>query len=94
MAFALVAAATLDSLKIYTQTAQNFYGRLVSVRGDVNADGLFSPADVVIELNCVFLPPGNCPLDRTDLDCNGLVQVADVIHTLNRVFFGAPALCP
>jgi len=90
----LVAATTLDSLKIYTQTAQNFYRRLVSVRGDLNADGFFSPADVVMELNCVFLSPENCSLDRTDLDCNGLLQLADVIHTLNRVFFGAPVLCP
>lgn len=94
IAFALVAATSLDSLKIYTQTAQNVYRRITSTRGDLNLDGRFSPADVVLELYCVFLSQGNCSLDRTDLDCNGVADINDVIHVLNRVFFGIPALCP
>ncbi|MCI0405149.1 MAG: hypothetical protein L0209_03595, partial [candidate division Zixibacteria bacterium] len=93
-AFALVAAKTLDSLKIYTQTAQNVYRRLVSAKGDVNADGFFSPADVVLELNCVFLSQGDCKLNRTDLDCNGILQLADVVLAVNRVFLGIPPPCP
>jgi hypothetical protein len=93
-AFVLVAAASLDSLEIYTQTARTVYGRLVSTRGDLNADGVFSPADVVMELNCLFLIPGNCPLERTDLDCDGQLKMADVIYVLNRVFLGTAALCP
>ncbi len=93
-AFALVAAKTLDSLKIYTQTAQNIYRRLVSAKGDVNADGFFSPADVVLELNCVFLSQGDCKLNRTDLDCNGILQLADVVLAVNRVFLGIPPPCP
>jgi len=93
-AFALVAATTLDSLKSYTQTAQNIYRRLTSVKGDVNADGFFSPADVVLELNCVFLSQGDCPLDRTDLDCNGILQMADVVWAVNRVFLAIPPPCP
>ncbi|HXF48851.1 MAG TPA: S8 family serine peptidase [Verrucomicrobiae bacterium] len=94
LAFALVAAATLDSLKTYTQTAQNIYRRLVSAKGDVNADGFFSPADVVLELNCVFLMTGDCSLNRTDLDCNGILQLADVVLAVNRVFLGIPPPCP
>ncbi|MGE5692993.1 MAG: S8 family serine peptidase, partial [Candidatus Zixiibacteriota bacterium] len=94
VAFALVAATALDSLKIYTRTARHMYGRLVSARGDLNADGWFSPADVVLELNCVFLPSANCPSDRADLNCDGIINPADATHVLNRVFFGTPALCP
>ncbi|MGH8003135.1 MAG: S8 family peptidase, partial [Limisphaerales bacterium] len=92
-AFALVAATTLDSLKIYTQTAQNTYRRIVSLKGDLNADGRFSPADVVLELNCVFLSTGDCPLERADLDCNGMLQMPDIVHALNRVFLGTAAPC-
>jgi hypothetical protein len=92
--FALVAATTLDSLKIYTQTAQHAYGRLVSARGDLNADGRFSPADVVLELNCVFLSSANCPLDRADLNCDGIINAVDAAHVLNRVFYGMSAICP
>ncbi len=94
LAFVLVAATTLDSLKSYTQTAQNIYRRIASTRGDLNSDGRFSPADVVLELNCVFLPPGNCPLARTDLDCSGVADIADVVHVINRVFLGTPSPCP
>ena len=93
-AFALVAATTLDSLKTYTQTAQNIYRRLTSVRGDVNFDGRFSAADVVLELYCVFGSRGNCSLDRTDLDCNGASNANDIIHLINRVFLGIPPPCP
>jgi hypothetical protein len=93
IAFALVAATTLDSLKSYTQTAQNIYRRIASIKGDLNADGSFSPADVVLELNCVFLSNGSCPLERADLDCNGLLQIPDIVHVLNRVFLGNPAPC-
>ncbi len=94
IAFALVAATTLDSLKAYTQTAQNIYRRLVSIKGDLNADGRFSAVDVVLELLCVFLSQGDCALDRTDLNCDGIAHPIDVVHVLNRVFFGTPALCP
>lgn len=93
-AFALVAATTLDSLKAYAQSAQVTYGRIVSARGDLNADGHLSPADVVLELMCVFYSLGDCPAFRADLDCDGTVDIVDVVYLLNRVFYGAPALCP
>jgi hypothetical protein len=94
IAFALVAAATLDSLKIYTQTAQDIYRRLTSTKGDLNTDGRFSPADVVLELVCLFFFQGNCALERTDLDCNGVLELADIIHLINRVFLAIPHPCP
>lgn len=93
LAFALVAAATLDSLKIYTQTAQNIY-RWMAYAGDLNADGLFRPSDVVLELYCVFLSQGDCPLFRTDLNCSGGADPPDVAYLLNRVFKGILSACP
>ncbi|MCI0330047.1 MAG: S8 family serine peptidase [candidate division Zixibacteria bacterium] len=94
IAFALVAATTLDSLKTYTQTAQNIYRRLTSARGDVNFDGRFSGADVVTEIYCVFLNQGNCPLERADMNCDGMVTANDIIYLINRVFLEIPPLCP
>jgi hypothetical protein len=60
----------------------------------LNADGRFSPADVVLELNCVFLSSANCPLDRADLNCDGIINAVDAAHVLNRVFYGMSAICP
>ncbi len=94
IAFALVAARTLDSLKIYTQAARTAYSRITSPKGDLDSDGYFTATDVVLEINCFFLSPGNCPLNLTDLDCNGVLQLADIVLLLNRVFLGISPPCP
>lgn len=94
IAFALVAATTLDSLKSYTETAQNRYRRIASTKGDLNGDGSFSAADIVLGLNCVFFSSGVCPLNRLDMDCDGVLQLADIVILINRVFLDLPPPCP
>jgi hypothetical protein len=61
--------------------------------GDMNSDGVLSSADVVLELNCVFLGLGCIPC--SEINCDGLLTAADVIVTLNWIFLGlAPNPCP
>jgi len=61
--------------------------------GDLNGDGMFTPADVVLELNCVFLGTGNCPFNLADLNCDGQLTPTDVVLILNFVFLGSPPPC-
>jgi hypothetical protein len=61
------------------------------VRGDLNGDGILSPADVVLELNCVFLSAGNCAL--ADVNCDGQLSPTDVVLELNAVFLSVPLSC-
>jgi len=93
IAFALVAATTLDSLKTYTQAAQNLYQIITSTKGDLNGDKIFTPADIVLHLNCVFLSLGNCPLNQLDINCDGMATIEDVVILLNRVFLGLLPPC-
>jgi len=93
IAFALVAATNLDSLKTYTQTAQTLYQIITSTKGDLNGDQIFTPADIVLHLNCVFLSLGNCPLNQLDLNCDGMATIEDVVILLNRVFLGILPPC-
>jgi|GEM_PF-4421623 len=67
----------------------------VSVRkGDMNADGLLSPADLVHILTCIFqlIPPpvgsGAC-----DMNCSGSNTQSDAVLLLNAVFLGAAFPC-
>ncbi len=61
------------------------------LRGDLNRDGILSPTDVVLELNCIFLASGSCT--QADLNCDGSLSPADVILMLNAVFLGIPPPC-
>ncbi len=63
------------------------------VKGDMNADGGLSPADVVLMLNCVFLDSGNCGLCFSDGNCSGEMSPADVVLELNAVFLGSLFPC-
>ena len=65
----------------------------VPMVGDLNGDGLFTPADVVLELNCVFLGTGNCPFNLADMNCDSQLSPADVVLILNFVFLGIPLPC-
>ncbi|HXF49845.1 MAG TPA: SBBP repeat-containing protein [Verrucomicrobiae bacterium] len=62
-------------------------------KGDINQDGSFSPADVVLELNCIFLSSGDCSRCFTDLNCDGNLTPSDVVLELNFVFLGINTPC-
>ncbi|MGH8005283.1 MAG: Ig-like domain-containing protein [Limisphaerales bacterium] len=67
----------------------------VSIRkGDMNADGSLTPADLIHILNCIFqlIPP---PVGSwaCDLNCSGNASQADAILLLNAVFLLQPFPC-
>lgn len=62
-------------------------------KGDLNQDGSLTPADVVLELNCVFLGSGNCASCLTDNNCDGTLSPADVVNELNLVFLDINPPC-
>ncbi len=57
-------------------------------KGDMNADGSLTSADVVLILNCTFLGEGNCSICFADVNCDGMLMAAVVVGELNRVFLG------
>ncbi|MCI0406912.1 MAG: hypothetical protein L0209_12765, partial [candidate division Zixibacteria bacterium] len=67
----------------------------VSVRkGDMNADGGLTPADLVHIFNCIFLgiaPPVGS--QGCDLNCSGSNTQSDAVLLLNAVFLGAAFPC-
>jgi len=64
------------------------------VRGDLNHDGFLAPADVVLQLNCVFLDVGpDCELLTADMNCDGRLMPADAVILMQRVYFNAPPPC-
>lgn len=65
----------------------------VGIRGDLNRDGILSPTDAVLELNCAFLASGDCGLVFTDLNCDGTLSPADVVVMLGMVFLGSRSPC-
>jgi hypothetical protein len=64
-----------------------------AAKGDMNASGGLSPADVVLMLNCVFLGTGDCDFCFADVNCSGGLSPADAVIELNMVFLGAAAGC-
>ncbi len=64
-----------------------------AARGDVNADGSLTAADLVLMLNCAFLGIGSCDLCFADVTCNGILNSVDVVVLLNAVFLGVPLDC-
>jgi len=70
------------------------FRRIVFLRGDLNGDGVLTSADVVLELNCVFLgiaPPAGSA--ACDFDCSGTPNPPDPVILLNTVFLGNPFPC-
>jgi hypothetical protein len=61
----------------------------------MNADTLYTPADVVALLNCVFLGLGDCDHCFADVNCDGELTASDVVLELNKTFLGinAPPWC-
>ncbi len=64
------------------------------VRGDLNMDRQITAADVVLELNKVFLDESfPAPAAVADVNCDGLFTSSDVVLHLNRTFLGIPFPC-
>lgn len=62
--------------------------------GDLNLDNQLTPADVVLELNKVFLDePFPAVPQIGDLNCDNLFTAADVVLILYRIFMGIPFPC-
>jgi len=62
--------------------------------GDLNLDSQLSAADVVLELNKVFLnEPYPAPERLGDLNCDTVFSPADVVLLLRLVFLGALPVC-
>lgn len=66
---------------------------LVRPRGDMNCDGVFSPADAVKLLNCAFVDSTCCDLSFSDINCDGTLSPADVVVLLKEVFLDFPPPC-
>ncbi len=68
---------------------------LTAAKGDVNTDGEFSPADVIVILNCILAGAEFCSRCQADLNCDSALSPADVVQELNFVFTGTPPSgCP
>lgn len=65
-----------------------------AVKGDLNLDVNLSPADLVSELNVVFLGSAfSAPLCAADTNCDAQLTPSDVVILLNAVFGGSPIPC-
>lgn len=56
------------------------------LKGDLNEDGTLGLADVVLQLNCVFLAEGDCPPRIADLNCDSSMSAADVVILLLMLY--------
>jgi hypothetical protein len=63
------------------------------LKGDLNGDGDVTPADISLELSCVFLGVGNCGLCLADLNCDGDLTPADISFALLAAFLGLASPC-
>jgi parallel beta-helix repeat protein len=66
-----------------------------TLAGDCNGDGVIDIADVVYEINYLFLdgPPPD-PMAAGDVNCDGVEDMADVIYKINYLFLsGSPPCC-
>lgn len=72
------------------------YAYVELILGDLDMDKEVTAADVVLELNKVFLgQPFPAPQEAADVNCDGLFTAADVVLHLNRTFLGitSPPWC-
>lgn len=63
------------------------------LKGDLDGDGTLGLADVVLQLNCVFLGEGNCQPRIADLNCDGSMSAADVVILLLVLYASYPSPC-
>ena len=65
-----------------------------SMFADINADGRYSPTDVVSLLKTVYLgAPLPCPDCAADVNCDGVLTSSDAVVELNAVYLAAPVFC-
>lgn len=66
-------------------------------KGDLNADGLLSPSDVVQVLNVIFMGEVPAPygdyVKMVDMNCDGSDSPADAVLFLNKTFLGTNLPC-
>ena len=65
----------------------------LSMQGDMNEDGVYTPSDVVQHLQRVFLNAGGSTVCMADLNCDGSLTPADVVGLLRTAFEGLPTPC-
>ncbi len=88
---------TLWTIQEYAESPSSlwgtWWGRVGYVAGDINNDGVFSAADAVLELNCIFL--GTCALPDAayDMNCDAALSAADAVILLTYIFLGTPPPC-
>ncbi len=64
------------------------------IKGDLNLDAMLTPADVVLELNAVFLGKSfPASYETADVNCDTQLTPADVVLHLNATFMGEPFPC-
>jgi hypothetical protein len=62
--------------------------------GDCTGDGVIDVADIVCELNFLFVAgPAPNPLQEGDVNCDGIIDGADVVYLLNYLFVKGPPPC-
>lgn len=69
------------------------YNPPARMKGDLNGDGVLSGADVVLELNCIFLGQGDCLPAAADANCDGGLSPQDIVLELQGVFLGQNFPC-
>ncbi len=98
--------AGMADLIAHAQTAIDWYNnhtslhvgsKITRLKGDLNDDGRLSPADVVIELNYIFLNAdvyagAGIPVCVADLNNTGDLSPADIVLLLNGTFLNSG--CP
>lgn len=100
LTFALLTSETgTASLLAAADSARSILSRLNAafgcayLLGDLNADFLLTAADIIAELNLIFLgtpPHGQVPASRGDLSCDGLLDALDAVLLINTVFLNNP----
>src|SRR5262245_49861703 len=59
-------------------------------KGDLNGDSILTPADIVLQLNCIFMGATTCDTCPSDVNCDGRFSPADVAIELNAAFLVYP----
>jgi hypothetical protein len=95
----LVPGTHRDTIFVSAAGAYNSPGKIIVQitiapgRGDLNADGIHSSTDVVLESNCAFLGSGSCGLEQADINCDGFLTSSDVVLLINWAFLGNIPSC-
>ena len=77
--------------EVWSIQTWSFY---VSLRGDVNGDGVINSADVVYLINHLFIGgPAPVPWAAGDVNCDGGINTTDVVYLINYLFISGPPPC-